>query len=149
MNDLIVKIKKLSEAASIPTYAHDGEDACFDIKSVSHTCDAEGNIVYSTGLVFEIPKGYVGLIFPRSSISGRGLMLSNTVGVIDSGFRDEVKVKMKPTMDYNKVIYPKLYETGEKCCQMMIIPIPHVVFEETCNLASSQRGTSGWGDSGK
>ncbi len=92
-----VKIKKLDADAVIPRKAHP-TDAGFDLVATSRVFDDEGNIVYGTGLAFEIPEGYVGLVFPRSSICHKDLSLSNAVGVIDSGYRGEVMAKFKPTL---------------------------------------------------
>ena len=78
-----VRIKKLNESAVIPKYAMHG-DAGLDLTATSMYFDEYGNICYGTGLAFEIPQGYVGLIFPRSSICKKQLLLSNSVGVIDS-----------------------------------------------------------------
>lgn len=78
-----VKIKKLNENAVIPTYAKDG-DAGMDLTATSKSFDEYGNVVYGTGLAFEIPKGYVGLLFPRSSNAKTELFLTNSVGVLDS-----------------------------------------------------------------
>ena len=78
-----VKIKKLCENAVIPSYAKPG-DAGMDLVATSRMFDKYGNVEYGTGLAMEIPEGYVGLIFPRSSISKKDLALTNAVGVIDS-----------------------------------------------------------------
>ena len=83
MKTLKVKIKKLNENAVIPSYAKDG-DAGMDLVATSEYYDDDGNIVYGTGLSFEIPKGFVGLLFPRSSNAKKDLILTNSVGVIDS-----------------------------------------------------------------
>lgn len=90
-----VKIKRLSEKAVIPTYGKPG-DAGQDLVCISRHFDSDGNAVYGTGLAFEIPEGYVGLLFPRSSNAKKDLALSNSVGVIDSGYRGEVSFKFKP-----------------------------------------------------
>lgn len=79
-----VKIKKLDPNSIIPSYSNPGEDAGLDLKSTSKTYDEYGNTVYGTGLAIEIPKGYVGLLFPRSSVSKTLQSLANCVGVIDS-----------------------------------------------------------------
>lgn len=92
-----VKVKKLREDAVLPSKAH-ATDAGFDLTAVSRVFDAEGNVTYGFGLAFEIPEGYVGLIFPRSSICRKDLALSNAVGVIDSHYRGEVSAKFKPTL---------------------------------------------------
>jgi dUTP pyrophosphatase len=86
-----LKIKKLDEGAVIPSYAKAG-DACFDLTAVSVSA-ANDYIEYGTGLAMEIPEGYVGLIFPRSSVTNKDLMLKNSVGVIDSGYRGEIKFR--------------------------------------------------------
>ena len=79
-----VKIKKLHEDAIIPKYAKQG-DAGLDLTAVNFRYEAEHDcFVYGTGLALEIPKGYVGLIFPRSSNSKTTAYLTNSVGVIDS-----------------------------------------------------------------
>lgn len=78
-----VKIKKLNENAVIPSYSKQG-DAGMDLVATSKIFDKYGNVEYGTGLAMEIPEGYVGLIFPRSSISKKDLALTNAVGVIDS-----------------------------------------------------------------
>ncbi|MBR4983205.1 MAG: hypothetical protein IKY94_11670 [Lachnospiraceae bacterium] len=78
-----IKVKKLHENAVIPKYATSGS-AGMDLFAVSRTIDEYGNLVYGIGLAFEIPKGYVGLIFPRSSVSKYPLSMKNCVGVIDS-----------------------------------------------------------------
>jgi dUTP pyrophosphatase len=85
-NMIEVNVKKLVENAVIPTYAQDG-DAGMDLTATSinvvETPDF-GYIEYGTGLAFEIPKGFVGLLYPRSSVSKTGLILANSVGVVDS-----------------------------------------------------------------
>lgn len=92
-----VRIKRLTNNAVIPAKAH-GTDAAYDLVATSRVFDELGNVVYGTGLAFEIPEGYMGLVFPRSSICKKDLALSNAVGVIDSGYRGEVMAKFKPTL---------------------------------------------------
>ena len=91
-----VKIKKLCESAVIPTYAKPG-DAGMDLVATSRIFDKYGNVEYGTGIAMEIPEGYVGLLFPRSSICKQDLALANAVGVVDSCFRGEIKFKFKHT----------------------------------------------------
>src|SRR5690606_10497369 len=92
-----VKIKRLHPQAVIPSYAKPG-DAGMDLTATSKSYDENGNVVYGTGLAFEIPEGYVGLLFPRSSNSKTDLILSNSVGVLDSGYRGEVMFKFKSSI---------------------------------------------------
>lgn len=147
-----VKIKKLHPDAVIPKYAKAG-DAGMDLTAVSRYEDCDGNMVYGTGLAFEIPEGYVGLVFPRSSISGRGVSLANAVGVIDSGYRGEVTAKFKPTLQYYKgeTVFSEFYEynVGDRIAQIIILPYPQITFVEADELSETERGTGGYGSSGK
>lgn len=139
-----VNIKKLNESAVIPTYAHD-TDAGLDLVATSVEVDDDGNLVYGTGLAFEIPVGYVGLVFPRSSVSLRSLVMANSVGVIDSGYRGEVTAKFKPIGQFLN----NPYQIGERVVQLVIIPYPHVEFHEVDIISESERGTGGYGSTGK
>ena len=142
-----IKIKKLDEKAVIPSYAKIG-DAGLDLVAVSKNFVKSGGgefIEYGTGLAVEIPEGHVGLIFPRSSVSNVNLMLTNKVGVIDSGYRGEIKFRFKHIRKDSSL---KEYEVGDKIGQMIIIPYPSVEFEETLELSESSRGAGGFGSSG-
>lgn len=148
-----VRIKKLHPNAVIPTYAKDG-DAGMDLTAVTKSYDRDGNIVYGTGLAFEISEGYVGLVFPRSSLSRLDIALSNCVGVIDSGYRGEVTVKFKPAMLFNReqrpiILNNRIYEVGERVAQIIIIPYPQITFIEADELSETERGAGGYGSSGK
>ncbi len=88
-----VKVKRLSPDSVVPSYAKEG-DAGLDLTATSFNTDPQGNFIYGTGLAIEIPEGYVGLIFPRSSIVKKQMALANSVGVVDSGYRGELKVIM-------------------------------------------------------
>lgn len=155
--ELKVKIKKLHPDAVIPRYAKPG-DAGLDLTAVSRTFDADGNVVYGTGLAFEIPEGYVGLVFPRSSLSKKDIALSNAVGVIDSGYRGEVTAKFKPTNYFNcyedcgRIVecphYGSIYGIGERIAQMIILPYPQIEFEEVEELSQTERADGGYGSTG-
>ena len=140
-----VPIKKLSQDAIIPTYSKQG-DAGMDLTAVSveYTDDY---ISYKTGLSFEIPSGYVGLLFPRSSNSKKDLTLTNSVGVIDSGYRGEVELRYKYILN-GKLENAKIYNVGDRVGQIMIIPYPKIEFVETDKLSESERGDGGFGSSG-
>ena len=159
-----VKIKRLNDKAVIPAKAH-ATDAGFDLVATSRTVDHDGNIVYGTGLAFEIPEGHVGYIFPRSSISKKNIMLTNAVGVIDAGYRGEVTFKFKANIQVgiytspqlNEYFYHKaqtfldgkIYEVGDRIGQIIIMPIPEIELEETDELSTTDRGTGGYGSTGK
>lgn len=139
-----IKVKRLNELAMLPTKAH-ATDAGFDLYATSKTYDNDGNVVYGCGLAFEIPEGYMGLVFPRSSNANKLLLLSNSVGVIDAGYRGEVTAKFKR-------LYPISqgeYAIGERFAQLIVMPIPAVEFEEAEELSESERGVGGYGSSGK
>lgn len=131
-----VKIKRLSKKAIIPSYAKQG-DAGMDLTVTSIDVIDVDLVRYGFGLSFEIPKGYVGLVFPRSSIYKKEQILTNSVGVIDSGYRGEVMAVM--------VYTDKLYKIGERAAQIIIIPYPNIEFIEVNKLSSSIRGEGGFG----
>lgn len=148
-----VYIKKLYEDSIAPTRAHE-TDAGWDLYAHSKALDEDGNVVYGTGVAFEIPKGYVGLIFPRSSNAKKDLILSNSVGVIDSGYRGEVSFKFKNTaLEFECEPYvtykPKRYDVGDRIGQIIIMPYPEIEFVEVDELPVGERGNNGYGSSGK
>jgi dUTP pyrophosphatase len=141
-----VQIVKLDEKAIIPSFAKQG-DACVDLIAVSKKEEID-YIQYGTGLAMEIPEGYVGLIFPRSSISNQDLNLANSVGVVDSGYRGEFICRFKKYFNKEKNSIRTEYKIGDKIAQLMIIPIPQIEFEKVDKLSESERGNSGFGSSG-
>ena len=144
---MIVKVKKLREDAVIPAKAHP-TDAGFDITAVEWKCDEDGNIVYKTGLAFEIPEGYAGFLFPRSSVAKKDQMLSNCVGVVDCHYRGEVLFKYKMIAPIKHDEY-HIYKAGERVGQMIILPIPAIEMLESDDLNESDRGVGGYGSTGK
>lgn len=146
-----LRIKKLHEEAKVPSYSKEG-DAGLDFTAVEISRDNVGNITYHTGLAVEIPQGYVGLLFPRSSISKKQQFLTNCVGVIDSGYRGEIMAKFKPVMGTYDTILDLFesneYQVGDKIVQLIILPYPQIEFEEVEELSSSERGHGGFGSTG-
>lgn len=143
-----VKFKKLTENAITPTYANPG-DAGLDIYATSVDTTNYRYIEYGTGLSFELPKGYVMLIFPRSSISNKTLSLTNCVGVLDSGYRGELKFRFRISpYPHPKCKECNIYKVGDKIGQVIIIPYPTIELEETNSLSESERGENGFGSSG-
>lgn len=152
-----VKVKRLSKNAVMPTKAHP-TDAGFDLTATSRTIDEFGNIAYGTGLAFEIPEGYVGLIFPRSSICKQDVALSNAVGVIDCHYRGEVTFKFRPALiAYSKWDgkhdgifrrFGKDYKVGDRIGQLIIMPRPEIELEEAEELSDTDRGTGSYGSTG-
>ena len=140
---MVVKIKKLAESAVIPAYSKKG-DAGMDLTAVDIQLDDHGNIVYKTGLAFEIPEGYVGLLFPRSSNAKTNLYLTNHVGVIDSSYRGEIMLKYKCIESFGK----NTYQVGDRVGQIIILPYPSIEFEEVKELSVTERGQGGYGSTG-
>lgn len=145
-----VKIKRLSEDAVIPSYAHD-TDAGLDFTAISYEYKEDIDChVFGTGLALEIPEGYVGLCFPRSSNRKTDLYLTNSVGVIDAGYRGEVMASFK-NRDFEPDVIAQLrkgYEVGDRVFQMIIIPRPYITFVEVDELSSTERGEGGHGSTG-
>lgn len=140
---MILKFKKLHPKAITPCYAKQG-DAGLDFYATEIFSMAPFQAAYGTGIAVEIPQGYVGLMFPRSSIFKYALSLSNSVGVIDSGYRGEVKFIFNKTEVSN---YPE-YKVGDKIGQLVVVPIPSLTPVEVVYLSVSDRGDGGFGSSG-
>lgn len=158
--DMEVKVKKMHPEAVIPSYAKSG-DAGLDLTAVSKSVDEFGNTVFDTGLAFEIPEGYVGLLFPRSSNAKTDLRLTNSVGVLDSGYRGSVLFKyrndnyVKVNEEDRKLFsegtlgFRGEYEVGDRVGQLIIMPYPKVKLIEVADLSETERGEGSYGSSGK
>lgn len=143
----VLKFKRLVENAVVPKKATSGSNG-FDLTATSKEwVDEFQAYVYGTGIAVEIPKGYVGLLFPRSSVRKYALTMANCVGVIDSDYRGEVMATFRPT----NVFQGKTYNIGDKLCQLIIVPAPEFELKEVDELSDTERGTKGHGeaDNGK
>ena len=167
-----VKFKKLSDKAVMPSKAHP-TDAGFDMVAVEVKI-TEDYVSYKTNIALEIPDGYVGLLFPRSSNSKKDLLLANSVGVVDSHYRGDVEFRFKrilmPVMQDVMIAPPTgdiltdakntrkvpglayrddhIYKEGDKVGQLVIMPIPEITLVETDELTETDRGETGFGASG-
>ena len=143
-----LNVKKLTDNAVLPEYQSSGA-ACFDLVATSKEfkpLKVGPTYEYGTGLAFEIPKGHVGLIFPRSSITAKTtLTLGNSVGVIDSDYRGEVKFQFRKT----NPMFQQDYNVGDRIGQMMILPIPLIELVEVSELSETARGEGGFGSTGE
>lgn len=143
-----VRFKKLCKWAQAPTRQH-LSDAGYDLTATSRKVDEYANVVYGTGIAVEIPSGFVGLVFPRSSIAKQDLFLTNSVGVIDSGYRGEILCKFAFPHSAMRGTEPKqIYQVGDRIAQLIIIPIPTISFEEAVGLHPSDRGVGAYGSTG-
>lgn len=136
-----IKIKKLHPDAVIPKYAKAG-DAGLDLTAVDIVAD-DHTLTYKTGLAIELPPWHVGLLFPRSSVYRTGQILSNCVGVIDSGYRGEIMLK------YTLSPYATEYEIGDRVGQIIIVPYPRIDFHQVESLTETDRGSKGYGSTGR
>lgn len=134
---LPVLFKKEHPNAVTPAYAKKG-DAAVDLTAVSIRKHLQKYIEYDTGIAVAIPEGYVGLLFPRSSMTDTGHTMRNSVGVIDSGYRGTMKFRLT-----SESAYPE-YKVGDRIGQLIIMPYPKIDFVEG-ELPESERGTSGFG----
>ena len=145
-----VKIKKLYGDAVIPAYAHE-TDAGMDLVAINYKYDETTDChIYGTGIAVEIPEGYVGLVYPRSSNRKTDAYMTNHVGVIDSGYRGEIMVSFK-LRDYKVKEFPYLfkpYEVGDKIAQLIIVPYPKIEFKVVDELSTTERGEGGHGSTG-
>lgn len=140
----VLKVKRLSKRAEMPRYESLGA-ACFDICSLDTTPLLSGRShVYSTGLAFEVPTGYVLQLFSRSGMGfSKDTRLANCVGIIDSDYRGEVKVKLRN--DGKEIINVR---AGDRIVQGMLVKIDQWAFEEVEELSSTERGEAGLGSTG-
>ena len=142
-----VKIKKLHPAARLPVYGTEfsaGADLCACLEEPVTLQPNETRMI-SIGIAMEIPVGYAGLVYARSSLgTKRGLAPANKVGVVDSDYRGEIKVVL-----LNHSNQPQIVEPGERVAQFLITPVIQPQYVETAELADTIRGTGGFGSSGK
>jgi dUTP pyrophosphatase len=143
-NSLIVKVKKLDPNAVIPSYSKVG-DAGMDLTITREIENTSFSVSYGFGISMEIPKNFVGLVFPRSSVRNQDLILSNCVGVIDSGYRGELQATFKKTQGLDSI----KYKVGERGAQIIILPYPQVKMVESDELSNTERGDGGFGSTGK
>lgn len=142
-----IRVKRLCQEAVLPTYGSQyaaGADlyACLNEPV---TIQPGETFWVSTGISLEIPQGYAGLIYARSSMGAkRGLAPANKVGVIDSDYRGEVKVVL-----LNHSNQPQTITPGERIAQLVITPVFTPGFEEVQELNDTQRGIGGFGSTGK
>jgi dUTP pyrophosphatase len=141
-----LRFRTLSEAATIPSRAHEG-DAGLDLHSAQSAHIGPGERwQISTGLAVEIPEGHAGLVMPRSGLALRyGISLVNAPGLIDAGYRGEVGVLLLNN-DPAEVFR---VEPGDRIAQLVVVPITSLEPVLVDELAESARGEGGFGSSGR
>ncbi len=137
-----LQFRKLLLAAVTPTKARPN-DAGFDLTAITKETTHLYR-EYNTGIAVDIPPGYVGLVFPRSSVSTTGHTLANCVAVIDPGYQGPIKLRFR----HDKL--NREYEAGERIGQLVVLPLTEVELEEVETFESdTERGAGGFGSTGR
>ena len=138
-------IETVKSEGKLPTRATAG-DAGLDLYSTRITQEVDNSgklvLVYHTDIAVEIPEGHVGLLFMKSSVAKRSVMLCNAVGVVDAHYRGEIMLKYKVTTD----AIPTVYQPGEACGQLVIVPIEILEPQFVDELSETERGAMGFGE---
>ena len=140
-----MNIELVGHTPCAPSYAHPG-DAGLDLRAVGHRYITRTPRAVPVGIKVAIPDGYVGLVCPRSGLAAKGVTVTNAPGVIDSGYRGEVKVVLHHQGEEGSAY---LLAHGERCAQLLIVPIlrPEITVVE--RLDDTVRGTNGFGSTGR
>lgn len=142
-----IKVKKLHPDAKLPTFSTPyaaGADL-YALAEKDIVINPHQTVFVTTGLSFEIPDGYAGLVYARSGLASKNnLAPANKVGVIDSDYRGEAFVAL-----HNHGETPQTVSNGQRIAQLIVTPIPFVEYEETTDLSPTERGAGGFGSSGK
>jgi dUTP pyrophosphatase len=138
-------VRRLTDAALLPTRAYPG-DAGLDLYAAEDAVLAPGErMSVGTGIAVEIPEGQAGLVLPRSGLAGRhGISVVNAPGLVDSGYRGEVRVLLLNT-DRRE---PFALSAGDRIAQLVLVDVHAPPVVEVADLAVSERGAGGFGSSG-
>ena len=139
--------KVLHDDAVLPSYANDGDAGCDLVAVEECTLRAGGGrSLVATGLAVAIPEGYAGFVLPRSGLaSAHGVTCINAPGLIDAGYRGELRVAMvnlDPDHDY-------VVRTGDRIAQLVVAPVASATFSVVDDLPEATRGTGGFGSTGR
>jgi dUTP pyrophosphatase len=143
---VIVRFRRLSESARPPTRAHDG-DAGFDLHAAEAAALGPGERAsVGTGIAVAIPDGHAGLVLPRSGLAARhGISLVNAPGLIDAGYRGELRVLLLNT-DRERSFE---VAAGDRIAQLLVVRVEGPQLEEATNLDETGRGVGGFGSTGR
>lgn len=141
---LVVNFKKLVEEARLPVKGSSSA-ACYDVYATSLTLDESRVATYGLGFATEIPKGWRGVIVPRSNISKHPWVLANSIGIVDSDYRGEWMVKFKCVSNF---IESTPYLVGERVAQIYFAKNEDIAFAEMEELDQTERGQGGFGSTG-
>lgn len=141
-----VPVRRLDPELPLPAYARPG-DAGLDLRVTEDVrLDPGERTLVGTGIAVAIPDGYCGLVTPRSGLASRaGLTLANSPGVVDAGYRGEIKLALV-NLDPGAAIS---LERGERVAQLLVVPVARAALEEVDSLPESPRGEGGHGSTGR
>ena len=141
-----LRVRRLRADAVLPGRAYEG-DAGFDLAACDHVELGPGErAVVGTGIAVAIPKGHAGLVLPRSGLAARsGVSVVNSPGLIDEGYRGEVKVILLNTDATERFVV----EPGTRIAQLVVVALPRVELVDAQELPPSERGDVGLGSSGR
>jgi len=142
---LRINFKKLNEHAKLPIKGS-LHAACFDVYAASVKIERPNKMIVGLGFATEIPKGYKGIIVPRSSLSKQNWVLANSIGIIDADYRGEWMVVFRCLGDM--IYHPLPFGVGDRCAQIYFEQILDAEFVETENLSFTERGEGGFGSTG-
>ena len=144
---VVVRVVRLDPSLALPSYARAGDAGADLVAREAVTLGAAGGrAMVGTGIAIELPEGWAGFVLPRSGLAARhGITCLNAPGLIDSGYRDEIRVVLvnhDPVSSYE-------IQRGDRIAQLVIQPVHGVRWEEAAELSSSERGVGGFGHSGR
>jgi dUTP diphosphatase len=141
---IALEVRRVRTGARLPERAYDG-DAGLDLAACEQVILGPGErAIVGTGLAVAIPDGYAGFVQPRSGLAARhGIAVVNSPGLIDPGYRGEIKVVLLNT-DRERTF---VAEPGERIAQLVVLPVPELVVREVDDLPASERGVRGFGSS--
>lgn len=145
MAEITIPVKRLDKTLDMPAYAYAG-DAGLDLRAAEDAVLApfERKLI-SCGIALAIPRGYAGLVMPRSGLAAKhGISIVNSPGLIDSDYRGEIKaILINLDSEHEFVI-----KHGDRIAQIVFTKVPVVTLEEVDELSETERGTGGFGSSG-
>lgn len=149
-----LKYKKVHTLAKAPERGSEGA-AAFDLHAVDVRLTSQ-YVEINSGIAVEIPEGHFGMLVARSSVSKTDMMLKNGVGIIDSDYRGSligrfllIPYRNSQASDFKEDFDLAVYQPGDKCMQLIIMPIPQIELEEVQELGQTKRGFGGFGSTGK
>lgn len=139
-----IQVKRIDPELPVPTFANKGDAGADLYAAVDATINPFNNNIIPVGFAVAIPHGHVGLICPRSGLSQHNVTVANAPGVIDSGYRGELRVILS---NHSGLAY--MVERGDRIAQLVILPIDTPRFRVVDSLDDTERGTNGFGSTGR